>query len=243
MNILVTGGGTVAPIDDVRQITNMSTGRFSAAISEAALQRGAKVWHVHGKNAQLPFIGRAKLDLDADFAAESARLAALKTEWDAVRSRLEIVPLAEGTVPDYAATVEAILTRERIDAVFLAMAASDFAPLPDTGKIPSDTEELILRCRRLPKVIRSVRDWAPDIYLVGFKLLSGVSEDALIDRARRDLETNRADLTVANDLQLLRAGQHTIHLVRPVQLTETLGPPDDLAGQLVERVWRWASKR
>ena len=31
-----------------------------------------------------------------------------------------------------------------------------------------------MRCRRTPKVIRSVRDWAPSVYLVGFKLLSNV---------------------------------------------------------------------
>jgi phosphopantothenoylcysteine synthetase/decarboxylase len=241
MNILVTGGGTIAPIDDVRQITNMSTGRFSSAISEAALALGGRVWHVHGKGAQVPFAGRARLDLDApDSAAELDRLRRLQAEWEAVRDRLRLVPLAEGTVPDYARTVRSILTEEPIDAVFLAMAVSDFAPEPDPGKIPSETDELVLRCRRLPKVIRSVRDWAPNVYLVGFKLLSGSTEAELIDRARHVNLQNRADLTVANDLRLLRQGRHTIHLVRPGEAVETIGPEADLAAELVDRVWRWA---
>ena len=56
MNVVVTGGGTVAPIDDVRQIANVSTGRFSASITEACLARGATVWHVHAPGAQLPLL-------------------------------------------------------------------------------------------------------------------------------------------------------------------------------------------
>jgi len=239
MNILVTGGGTVAPIDDVRQISNMSTGRFSSAISEAVLRRGGTVWHVHGKGAQLPFASRARFDLDADPDSEFNRLRTLKAEWSRVRDRLHLIPLLEGTVPDYARTLRAILTREPIDAVFLAMAVSDFAPEPNLGKIPSETDELVLHCRRLPKVIRLVRDWAPHVYLVGFKLLSGSTDADLIERARTDLAINRADLTVANDLRLLKQGRHTIHLVRPEAAVETIGPNADLAEELVDRVEQW----
>ena len=47
MNVLVTGGGTSAPIDDVRSITNVSTGNSPPAISESCLARGACVWHLH----------------------------------------------------------------------------------------------------------------------------------------------------------------------------------------------------
>ncbi len=239
MNILVTGGGTIAPIDDVRQITNMSTGRFASAISEAALARGARVWHVYGKGALVPYASRARFDLDADPDAEIARLRTLKADRLAVGDRLHLFPLAEGTVPDYARTVRSILTREPIDAVFLAMAVSDFAPEINPGKIPSETDELVLRCKRLPKVIRSVRDWAPNVYLVGFKLLSGSTEAELIERACDLNEQNHADLTVANDLRLLRQGRHTIHLVRPGKPVETIGPDADLAAELVDRVVRW----
>ena len=52
--------------------------------------------------------------------------------------------------------------------------------------------------------------------------------------------TNRADLTVANDLQTLRAGRHTIHLVRPGADPETLEPGADLAERLVARISTWA---
>src|SRR5947208_3659977 len=102
MNILVTGGGTVAPIDDVRQIANMSTGRFSSAISEAALDRGHRVWHLHAPGALTPFALASRFDLDAEPVAEFGRLRGVKADWDAVRDRLTVVPIRPGTVEAYA---------------------------------------------------------------------------------------------------------------------------------------------
>jgi phosphopantothenoylcysteine synthetase/decarboxylase len=228
MNILVTGGGTIAPIDDVRAITNTSTGRFSSAISEAALRRGAKVWHVHTPSAIVPLPAQVSVDLDAERVA--------------LRDRLTLLPLAEGTVPEYLATLRSLLVSQPFDAVFLAMAVSDYAPEPIIGKLNSDLDELVIRCKRVPKVIQSARDWAPATYLVGFKLTSGASEAELIDRATEANKVNRTELTVANDLSLYRQGKHTVHLVRPGQPVERLGGMD-VAGRLVERVFRWVGER
>jgi phosphopantothenate-cysteine ligase len=127
-----------------------------------------------------------------------------------------------------------------IDIVILPMAVADFEPEPQAGKISSQRESLVVHCRPTPKVIRLVRDWAPSAYLVGFKLLSHAPQEELISRAASACLANRAQLTVANDLQTLRAGQHTIHLVRPGHEYETLGPGPDLAERLVARVFDWA---
>ena len=243
MNVVVTGGGTVAPIDDVRQIANASSGRFSAAIAEACLARGASVWHVHTPSALLPFARHATLDPDAEPGAELARLADLGRRWRAARGRLHPVPLAVGTVADYAGALEATLRHRAVDVAFLAMAASDFEPEPVAGKIDSGVEELVLRCRPAPKVIRSARDWAPAAYLVGFKLLSGVGPADLIRAAEAACVANRADLTVANDLREYRAGRHAIHLVRPGHPAETFGPGEPLADLLVDRTFAWAEAR
>jgi phosphopantothenoylcysteine synthetase/decarboxylase len=241
MNVVVTGGGTVAPIDDVRHIANVSSGRFSAAISEACLARGAAVWHVHAPGAQLPWRRQAQFDLDAsDPADECARLTALRTAWNGARERLHLVPLRQGTAADYRATLERTLAGRPIDVVFLAMAVSDFEPLPFPGKLESDRDRLVIHAARTPKVIQAVRGWAPGAYLVGFKLLSRAGDDELIRQARAACRTNRVDLTVANDLQTLQAGRHTVHLVRPGETPETLAPGEDLAERLVERVVRWA---
>jgi phosphopantothenate-cysteine ligase len=242
MNVLVTGGGTTAPIDDVRTITNISTGRFAAAISESCLDRGARVWHVHAPSAQLPLARLARFEFEtADPAAEVERLRRLHQHWLSVRDRLHLIPLQTGTVADYARTVQHLLQSHAIDIAFLAMAVSDYEPVPYVGKTHSREGELMIRCLRTPKVIRSVRDWAPGVYLVGFKLVSRLTTNALILRAEASGQINRADLTVANDLQSLLAGQHSVHLVRPGQVPEALEPGEDLADRLVARVWQWAA--
>jgi phosphopantothenoylcysteine synthetase/decarboxylase len=242
MNVVVTGGGTIAPIDDVRVLTNISSGRFAASITEACLDRNATVWHIHAPSALLPFVRSARFDLDApDPAGEAVRLARLQETWRSVRDRLHPVALQTGTVADYQETLKRILQAHAIDVAFLSMAVSDFEPKPRAGKIPSETaESLVIECRRTPKVIRMVRDWSPSVYLVGFKLLSGVTSQELIRAARRACRANRAQLTVANDLELIRQGRHTLHLVRPGAEPETLEPGDDLAERLVDRVFAWA---
>jgi phosphopantothenate-cysteine ligase len=241
MNVLVTGGGTSAPIDDVRTITNVSTGRFAAAISESCLARGQHVWHLHAPSAQLPLLRRARFDLERDDpAGEFDRLRALHQEWKAVRDRLHLLPLQSGTVADYARNLRHILETQSIHVAFLAMAVSDYEPAPIDGKLGSDESELVIHCGRTPKVIRSVRDWAPSIYLVGFKLLSRVTTPELIRQAEASGRINRADLTVANDLQTLVAGVHTVHLVREGHSPVPLEPGADLAERLVDHVLNWA---
>ncbi|MEW4569236.1 phosphopantothenoylcysteine decarboxylase [Tautonia sp. JC769] len=245
LNVVVTGGGTIAPIDDVRHIANASTGRFSASIAEAWLDRGASVWHVHAPTAELP-IRRHLNAIDLSRPAEELRLhlETLADRWQGHRDRLHLVPITRGTVADYAMTLEQVLRAEPIDVVMLAMAASDYEPIAAAGKIRSDAEVLDIHCRRTPKVIQMVRDWAPRAYLVGFKLLSGSGEAELIEDAQAACRINRTDLTVANDLRPYRAGRHTIALVRPDAPVETLGPNDgDLARLLVDRVADWAAVR
>jgi len=225
-------------------MTNISSCRFAAAITEACLNRGATVWHIHSLSAQLPLWRFARFALDApNPAVELERLTRLRQEWLSVRDRLQLVPLLIGTVADYAATLRQVLQSQPIDVVVLPMAVADFEPAPHLGKIGSDAESLVLHCLRTPKVIRSIRDWCPSVYLVGFKLLSRATPGELIRRAEIACQTNRADLTVANDLQTLRAGGHTIHLVRPGADPETLEAGADLAERLVARILAWAGAR
>ena len=237
MNVVVTGGGTIAPIDDVRHIANTSSGRFSAEITEAFLCRGATVWHVHGPAAILPFERQRLLSLtDPDLDRELARLRGLRQEIERLRGRLHCRDIASGTVAAYARTLREVFHAQRIDIAVLAMAASDYEPERARGKISSDRDEWTLTLHRTPKVIRSVRGWAPDVFLVGFKLLFAVSDDELIATAREACKSSSADLTVANDLFGKQRGLHKVHVVDREQLIETIGPGETIAARLVDRI-------
>lgn len=54
LRLLVTAGPTIEPIDDVRYLTNRSSGKMGYAIAKAAQMRGAEVTLVSGKTALLP---------------------------------------------------------------------------------------------------------------------------------------------------------------------------------------------
>ena len=170
------------------------------------------------------------------------RILNLRSEYRLLRDQLGLIPLRSGTVADYADTLSRVLAAEPIDVVFLAMAVSDYEPRAVSGKIRSDSEIRELRLYPTPKIIKTVRDRVPDAYLVGFKLLSGASIKELIFQAREACEVNRVNLTVANDLEPMRQSRHTIHLVRPGQPVETVGPGPDVAVRLVDRVLGWAAE-
>ncbi len=54
MKILITSGATREPVDDVRFISNLSTGATGAALADALATRGHEVTLLHGTSAVLP---------------------------------------------------------------------------------------------------------------------------------------------------------------------------------------------
>lgn len=54
ITVLITSGGTTEPIDDVRSITNKSTGKTAAFIADQFLQAGLEVDYLHAVNAAQP---------------------------------------------------------------------------------------------------------------------------------------------------------------------------------------------
>lgn len=243
MNVLVSGGGTVALIDDVRRITNNSTGRLSAMITEACLTLGAEVWHLHAAGAQVPYQRSAFLDFNTNVADELERLRQLHQKYRLNRPRLHLEALEVGTVQEYASHLERLLRTQAIDVVFLAMAVSDFEPVRHPGKLSSKAGTLVLECLPTPKVIKHVKDWNDEVFLVGFKLTSGKDRQEQEELGRQACRENRADLTVVNDQQAINAGRHELLLVRAGADPETLGPREEMAFELVERVFTLARGR
>jgi phosphopantothenate-cysteine ligase len=239
--VLITAGGTVAPIDDVRVISNRSTGRFGARLAEAWLSRGAAVTYLATTPQTIgPLeVPTQRFAHSPDPAEVRQRfLGGLSQAWNSA-DRLRRIDLELGTVADYSATLQRLAESQRWDVVMLAAAVSDYEPAPVEGKIPSDAEEIVLKLRRTPKVIRSVRDWVGEhAFLVGFKLTSGADDDALVRIAREACRTNRADATIANDQSSLAAGRHRVAVVEASGAFEWFEPGDDLAKRVVDRLTR-----
>ncbi|MCB9677052.1 MAG: NUDIX domain-containing protein [Alphaproteobacteria bacterium] len=211
MKALITAGGTSEPIDDVRVVTNLSKGRFGASIANALVARGVEVTLLASR--------------------------ALMEQPGWVDPRVERVPFGSFAELDRALTAH---TATPPDLLFMAAAVSDYSPIPADGKIRSTDDELVIRMRRNPKLLAGLRErCGRQTTLVGFKLLSGVSNDELVRVARAQLQKCRLDLTVANDLQTFGPGLHPVVLVTPEGgAIPRSGDKDAVAAALVDFVLR-----
>ena len=98
--------------------------------------------------------------------------------------------------------------------LFMAAAVSDYSPAPAEGKLSSKQDELTITLTRNPKLLGTLRErCGSDTYLVGFKLLSSVSPEHLIEVAKQQVVTNDLDLCLGNDLSEFEADQHPAWLV------------------------------
>ncbi len=204
MNILVTAGNTQTPIDRVRCITNIFTGRTGAGVA----------LHAHGRGHAVTL-----LTSHPEVVAEMAGGAPPAERWSVRRYR---------TFDDLHQHMEELVRDGGFDAVVHSAAVSDYrcagvyGPAPGTsfdeegrwrgaapalldrgaGKVKSDEPELWVRLVRTPKLVDKVRgEWGFGGVLVKFKLEVGVSEERLLEIAERSRQHSSADLMAANTLE------------------------------------------
>lgn len=228
MKIIITAGGTSEKIDDVRTITNSSTGRLGFAIAKTFTEKYddkiEKLYYLHGLRAA---------------SAEGEK----------------VEPIAVGGVMDLQARLEKLLKEEKIDAVIHAMAVSDYIVKEVTtldkirgtedpenradlsgNKISSDIDDLVIHMKKSPKVIRIIKNLCPDIMLVGFKLLSGVAHEELIDVGYRLLQKNDCDFVLANDLKEIGRDFHKGYLIHADKTYDIMETNEEIADMIARRV-------
>jgi phosphopantothenoylcysteine decarboxylase/phosphopantothenate--cysteine ligase len=85
------------------------------------------------------------------------------------------------------------------DLLISAAAISDFTVSPSKDKIKS-AKELTLRLKSTPKLIKEARRKYPGLKIMGFKAETGITEDELIKRARKSMDSSNLCMVVANDV-------------------------------------------
>jgi phosphopantothenoylcysteine synthetase/decarboxylase len=237
MNLLVTAGNTQVPIDRVRCLTNIFTGRTGTQIALHALERGHAVTLL---TSHPKVIG----DLRPADPGERLRVFSYRT-FDDLQGlmREHIGPdrpdavIHSAAVSDYvSAGVYASAPGTRFDDAALRW-QGEAPALADrlAGKVKSDEPELWIRLVRAPKLIDLIRDpWGFHGTLVKFKLEVGVSEEALLEIAERSRKQSRADVMVANTLD----GAATWAYLGPVEGAYQRVARRELAERLLEAVER-----
>ena len=199
VNILITSGGTEEYIDDVRVITNISTGKLGKRIAESFSElEGIKIYYVHSRTAAIP-------------EGENIHLFKVRTANDALNM------------------IESIMLNDRIDVVIHAMAVSDFTFKRDSNvKLKSNDANGFIEYLRStitynPKIISKIKEWNSKTILIGFKFEVGLTTDNLIACAESLIEKNNCDLVIANDkVEMQQQSTHVAHFVYS-KIMQTIG--------------------
>lgn len=221
MKILITSGGTKAPIDSVRDVTNKSKGRFGAEIAKLCVEAGHEVTFLRAAGSKSPFVWECDQTIENHWATELQRFADHYNWCGKYRGLFQDVRYEN--FGEYVRNVEYFTPH--VDAVVLAAAVSDYSPKYRFGKISSDGP-LTIEMSPNAKVISRVRQWSrnPDrLFLVGFKMLVEAGSDALKYAAVESIRKNRCDMVVANDYATLHLDGHKTLVVEPHWLLDTAG--------------------
>jgi phosphopantothenoylcysteine decarboxylase/phosphopantothenate--cysteine ligase len=138
------------------------------------------------------------------------------------------------TVEEMLGAIEAELTEKKYDVVVMAAAVSDFrVKNPVNIKIKSGGP-LTLELEPTPKIIDRIKRLQPEVFLVGFKAETGLSEEELIGEAKKQIERAGSDLVVANTLKAFGSEENEVVLVGR-NFTKKL--PRMSKRELAERLW------
>ncbi|WP_052361003.1 phosphopantothenoylcysteine decarboxylase, partial [Geminisphaera colitermitum] len=155
MNILITSGATREPIDDVRFLSNISTGSTGAALAAALAARGHTITLLHGHSAtlppHLPPTGAAAPHFDVGCSM-----------LDVGRSGRSPVLIPFGSTDDLRAQLRAQLGTGTYDAIIHCAAVSDYRPSAvQPGKMTSYADELTLHLVPTPKLLPELKSYVP----------------------------------------------------------------------------------
>ena len=178
MHCIVTAGPTYEPIDQVRRLTNHSTGLLGTGLAKRLADNGHEVTLLRGRSAthteQPKDVDLQQFTTTADLAGKLKHL----TEVDAV--------FHAAAVSDFAA-----------GQVFRRAADGQLEPL-NQGKLSTRDGELLLELKPTPKIIARLREWFPAALLVGWKYEVDGNRDSAIGQGRAQISENKTNGCVVN---------------------------------------------
>lgn len=208
--IIITSGGTREYIDDVRVLTNISSGKLGAVIAETFASN-----YMHNENVAADFLRSTKEEIKIYYVYTKGSITPV------VETGAQIVELVP--ISDTRDLIEkmALLVPE-CDYIIHSMAVSDFSFKKSKGiKLKSDSKKDFIKhlkknIKKNPKVISMIKVWNPDIVLVGFKFEVGLSVKKLHKIALASLVRNNADFVIANDKKEMQDNnEHIAYILHP----------------------------
>lgn len=182
MRVIVTAGPSCEPIDQVRFLSNFSTGELGALLAQALHKEGFEVICFRSTLATYPIDTSIK----------------------------RVIPFT--TNNDLARSLEQLASEQPVLAFFHAAALCDYAvkeiwTLPrrgkrekplSFGKIPTESGELVVTLQPTIKIIAKLRGWFPKSGIIGWKYeVEGTRREA-IAKAEHQVNKYQLDASIAN---------------------------------------------
>ncbi|CAI9735178.1 Hypothetical predicted protein [Octopus vulgaris] len=222
--VLVTSGGTIVPLESrtVRFIDNFSQGTRGSASAEYFLNSGYAVIFLHRNGSLEPYsrnFSRKNLLDFLEFREDGqAQSLAVQGKYEEKISKIlhiyqkvthseMLLSVDFTTLSEYLYLLRiaalALKTLQLDAMLYLAAAVSDFYIPKDQmpeHKIQSSNGSLQLSLQLVPKLLEPlVKDWAPDAFIISFKLETNRS--LLISKSKAALEKYQHQLVIANLLE------------------------------------------
>ena len=179
MKILITAGPTREYIDEIRFVSNDSSGRMGIEIAKEAAARGAEVLLINGKSSvKVPDYLNVKNVISTEDFIKEIKYELGYNDYDFF--------ICAAAISDYSPT-----------EVIEGKISSD------------DVKELQINMRLTPKIIDVARQKNHKVFIVAFKAETNISRSELIDRAFGRLLKSKADMIVANDVGKEGAGSES----------------------------------
>jgi phosphopantothenoylcysteine synthetase/decarboxylase len=177
---IITAGPTYEPLDEVRRLTNFSTGRLGSDLATYLTGEGHEVTLLIGQQAT--WRGERK----------ASRVETFTTTSDLKARLLKYASKEIGAVFHAAAVSDF-----GFGPIWHRTPSGGLEPVK-AGKIPTKLEGLLAELVPTPKIIAALRDWYPLACLVGWKYeMDGGQEDVLA-KAREQIVANQTDASIAN---------------------------------------------
>lgn len=197
MKILVTGGSTQVMIDKVRCISNIFKGRTAWDIVIECGRNGfveQKETYVKllTSSTAYPTLTGYYIDEVERFKTYDELYALMEKE--VTKGDYDVI-IASAAVSDYKVEGTYSITNNTTNGYGLNR-------IDSSTKISSSESELYLKLVPTEKIIDKIRDsWGFKGKLVKFKLQVGISDEELIEIAKKSREHSKADIIVANCLE------------------------------------------
>ena len=176
MNIIVTCGPSYEPIDEVRRITNFSTGRLGITLANAFTDAGHNVTCLKGEQATDPTPLRAQKTIPF-------------TTNDDLAKKLQSLT---------AENIGAIFHAAALCDFKVASVENPAGQKITSAKFPTRGENLTLTLAPTTKILPQLRRWFPKAKLVGWKYELNGTRDEAIAKALQQIADAGTDACVLN---------------------------------------------